>query len=155
MSYDLKLERLFDAAPDEVFEAFVDPKAQEEWFRADQPDWFVSSEVDLRPGGRWDLSFGPEKDRPYRAVSIFAEIDSPHRLVFRMTRMWPDTATFDTDFVVTFQEQGNKTLFAMHETGFPTAKDRDGLWAGWPDFIDALERVVAGRQRNKRRSRAA
>ena len=156
MSYDLKLERVFDATPDEVFGAFIDPHAHREWFRADRPDWAVTSEVDLRPGGRWDLSFGPEKDpRPYRAVSIFAQIEPPHRLVFRMTRMWPDAASFDTDFVVTFQKQGNKTLFTMKETGFQTAEERDGFLGGWPDFIDALERAVAKRQRDKRRPAAA
>jgi uncharacterized protein YndB with AHSA1/START domain len=156
MSYDLKLERLFDATPDEVFDAFVDPRAHKKWFRADQSDWVVSSDLDLRPGGRWDLSFGPEKDpRPYRAVSIFARIERPHRLVFRMTRMWPDASSFDTDFVVTFEKRGNKTLFTMNEAGFPTAEERDGFLGGWPDFIDALERAVAELQRDKRRSAAA
>lgn len=156
MSFDLELERLFEATPDEVFDAFVDPASHREWFRADQPDWVVTSEVDLRPGGRWDLSFGPEKDpRPYRAASIFARIERPHRLVFRMTRMWPDAASFDTDFVVTFRRHGNRTLFTMKETGFQTAEKRDGFLGGWPYFIDALELAVAKRKRDKHRPAAA
>jgi uncharacterized protein YndB with AHSA1/START domain len=155
MSYDLKLERLFDATVDEVFDAFIDPKAHEKCFRAGQPEWFVFSEVDLKPGGRWDLAYGPEKERLYRSVSIFAEIDRPHRLVFRMTRMWPGTTSFDTDLVVAFQKRGNKTLFTMNESGFPTEEARDGFGGGWPDFIDALGRVVGERQRDKRRSSAA
>lgn len=155
MSFDLKLERLFDAPPEEVFDAFTDPRAHREWVRADQADWVVISEVDLRPGGRWDLSFGPEKDpRPYRAVSIFAKIERPQLLVFRMTRMWPNAASFDTDFAVTFERRGTKTLFTMKETGFHTAETRDSFLGGWPDFIDALERAVAKRQRDKRRAAA-
>ena len=113
MTFDLKLERLFDATPEEVFDTFIDPQAHREWFRADEADWVVTSEVDLRPGGRWDLSFGPEKDpRPYRAVSIFAKIERPHRLVFRMTRMWPNAASFDTDFVVTFEKNRETRRFS-------------------------------------------
>jgi uncharacterized protein YndB with AHSA1/START domain len=31
MTHDLRLERLFDASPTEVFDAFTDPSAHEEW----------------------------------------------------------------------------------------------------------------------------
>ena len=40
MSHDLRLERLYDAAPEVVFDAFTDPDAQKELY-ADAPDWVV------------------------------------------------------------------------------------------------------------------
>ena len=54
MSLDLQLERVYDAAPEVVFDAFTDPDAQKELY-ADAPDWVVESECDLRPGGRWTI----------------------------------------------------------------------------------------------------
>jgi uncharacterized protein YndB with AHSA1/START domain len=58
MSHDLRLERVYDAAPEVVFDGFTDPDAQKELY-ADAPDWVVESEIDLRVGGRWTIVFGP------------------------------------------------------------------------------------------------
>ena len=49
MSHDLRLERVYDAAPEVVFDAFTDPEAQKELY-ADAPDWVVEAECDLRVG---------------------------------------------------------------------------------------------------------
>jgi len=38
VSHDLQLERTYDAAPEVVFDAFIDPDAQRELY-ADAPDW--------------------------------------------------------------------------------------------------------------------
>jgi uncharacterized protein YndB with AHSA1/START domain len=56
MTHELRLERLFDAPPEVVFAAFVDPDAQQELF-ADPPGrgWTVlKSEIDLRVGRHVD-----------------------------------------------------------------------------------------------------
>ena len=49
MSDDLRLERVYDAAPEIVFDAFTDPDAQKELY-ADGPEWVVESACDLRVG---------------------------------------------------------------------------------------------------------
>jgi uncharacterized protein YndB with AHSA1/START domain len=35
MIYDLKVQRVFDCAPEDVFDAFTDPGAQKEWYQLD------------------------------------------------------------------------------------------------------------------------
>ena len=69
MSHDLRLERVYDAAPEVVFDAFTGPDAQKELY-ADAPDWVVESQIDLRVGGRWTIVFGPPRTarRPARPV---------------------------------------------------------------------------------------
>ena len=54
MTYGLRLERVFDAPPDVVFDAFVDPATQERLHGAEQPDWVVHRCVD-RCARRWHL----------------------------------------------------------------------------------------------------
>jgi uncharacterized protein YndB with AHSA1/START domain len=49
VSHDLRLERVFDARPEVVFDAFTDPAAQHELY-ADAPDWIVEADCDLRVG---------------------------------------------------------------------------------------------------------
>jgi uncharacterized protein YndB with AHSA1/START domain len=41
VSHDLRLERVFDAPPEIVFDAYTDPDAQKEMY-GDEPDWIVN-----------------------------------------------------------------------------------------------------------------
>lgn len=82
MRHQLRLERLFEAAPEIVFEAFIDSDAHKELY-ADAPEWIVESECDLRVGGRWTISFGPPDGEPARETNVFEEVDRPRRLVYR------------------------------------------------------------------------
>ena len=60
MTYELKIERLFDAPPEVVFDTLVDPDAQEELFNDQVEGWKLwEFEIDLRVGGTWTIVFGP------------------------------------------------------------------------------------------------
>ena len=41
MGQELRFERLFDAAPEEVFDALTDPAGLEEMYGRDEPGWIV------------------------------------------------------------------------------------------------------------------
>ena len=141
MSHELRLERVFDAAPEVVFDAFTDPDAQKELY-ADAPDWIVESECDLRVGGRWTIAFGPPGSEPARETNEFDEVDRPRRLAYRSTMAMPDGSSFDTGMEVILEELGGRTRMTIHHTGFPSAEVRDDHLGGWPGFLDRLERVV-------------
>ena len=144
MTYDLQLERLVDATPEEVFDAFTDPEAHREWY-ADGPDSEVESAVDLRVGGVWSTSFGPRGSVPYREDNSFSVVERPGRLVYRSTFTMPDGSSFDTDLDVTFEPRDGKTLLTIRQSGFERESDRDDHQGGWPGFLDRLEQVVARR----------
>lgn len=144
MSHDLRLERWFDASPEDVFDAYTDPVAQREWY-PDQPGWVVEAQCDLRVGGRWSVAFGPPGSEPYRETNVFKEIDRARRLVYTSTVTMPDGSSFDTGMEVTFEEQDGRTRMTIVHTGFPTAELRDDHRGGWPGFLDRLERVVNAR----------
>jgi uncharacterized protein YndB with AHSA1/START domain len=144
MTYDLTMERLFDASAADVFDAFTDPVAHREWY-LDQPDFVVESTVELRVGGTWSTSFGPAGAEPYREINVFTVIDRPSRLVYTSTFVMPGGATFETHMVVTFTPRDGKTVMTIVQTGFPTEKDRNDHQGGWPNFLDRFEAVVAER----------
>ena len=146
MSYELRLERLFDATPEEVFDAFTDPEAQRQWYQ-DREGWKVEPRGELRAGGRWEVAFGPPNEVPYREENRFSEVVRPHRLAYLSTFHMPDGRSFDTTLVVTFEAKQGKTLLTIVQSGFESARDRDDHQGGWPGFIDRLERVVAARKR--------
>ena len=148
MTYDLQLERLIDAPPEIVFDAFVDPDAQRELYDdPTDPNWSVESDLDLRVGGTWTIAFGPAGVETYRETNTFTEVDRPHRLIFDSDLfMVDDGHTVRTRVTITLEERDGKTLLTLRQTGFERREDRDGIEGGWPSIFDALERVVAARQ---------
>jgi uncharacterized protein YndB with AHSA1/START domain len=141
VSHELRLERLYRAPPEVVFDAFVDPVAQKELY-ADAPDWIVESECDLRVGGRWSISFGPPGDEPARETNVFTEVDRPRRLAYKSTMAMPDGSSLDTDMHVTFEEVNGQTRMTIVQRGFPTADIRDSFRDGWASILDGLGRLV-------------
>jgi uncharacterized protein YndB with AHSA1/START domain len=137
MTYDLTIERLIDASPADVFDAFTDPVAHDTWYR-DRADDTVESEVDLRVGGAWTTSFGPAGETPYREENVFTEIDRPNRVAYESTFVHPDGSSFATSLVVTFEPRDGKTLLTIVQTGFEDVAMRDAHEGGWPHFIDRL-----------------
>jgi uncharacterized protein YndB with AHSA1/START domain len=145
MTHELRLERVYDAAPEVVFDAFTDPDAQKELY-ADAPDWIVESTCDLRVGGRWSIAFGPPGGTPARETNVFQVVDRPRRLVYASTMTMPDGSSIDTRMQVTFEEEGGGSRLTIVQSGFPSPQLRDDFTGGWASILDGLARIVAGRE---------
>jgi uncharacterized protein YndB with AHSA1/START domain len=149
MTYDMKIERLFDAPPELVFDAMVDPEAQPEIFADEVPGWNLWEwEIDLRVGGEWTFVFGlaDRSGEPDRNTSVFTEIDRPRRLAYRSSMFvskWGRAVDYTE--TVTFEERDGKTLVTIELTDLELEKDRDAFMGGIPGYLEAVERVVANR----------
>ncbi len=142
MGHELRFERVIDAAPEEVFDAFTDPEAVEEMYGLDDPDWVVESEGDIRVGGTWSVAFGPSRGELSRFTHRFEVIDRPRRVVFASTETAPNGTSFDSEVEATFEERGAGTLVAIVQKGFPSAEIRDAHRVGLPHAFDRIGRVV-------------
>jgi uncharacterized protein YndB with AHSA1/START domain len=155
MTYDLKLDRLIDAPPEVVFDTLVDPGAQQELFEDQVQGWsLLEFEIDLRVGGTSTIVFGPSDGtgEADRLTYVFTEIDRPRRLAYDVSMFIADWGrTVDFAETITFEERDGKTLLTIVQSGFETEADRDAFMGGTPDFIDALERVVASRMTGRKR----
>ena len=76
---ELTYELFIDAAPETVFEFFVEPRAMATWFG-------VSHELEPRPGGLFRVEVSPG----YVARGVYKLLVRPHRVVF--TWGWEDAA---------------------------------------------------------------
>jgi Activator of Hsp90 ATPase homolog 1-like protein len=58
--FEASAEAVFEASAEAVFEAFTSADAQRVWMRdPDDPNAIVESECDPRVGGRWVTAWGP------------------------------------------------------------------------------------------------
>jgi uncharacterized protein YndB with AHSA1/START domain len=146
MSYELRVERLIDASPEEVFDAYTDPDAQKVWYSIRDQGMIVENEVDLRVGGKWVSAWGFKHDEMFRETNIFEVIDRPHRLVSKSSGSSPDGSTLDTDVEVTFRDEGGKTLMTVVQTGFPSEDMRDFFAdTAWNGAFDRLNAYFAAK----------
>jgi uncharacterized protein YndB with AHSA1/START domain len=154
VTYDLTIERVFDAPPELVFDTIVDPAFADEIFNDQVEGWIIHRfEIDLRVGGVWTLEFGPRDGSGQNDVvtGVFKEIDRPRRIAYDVTMFiaeWGRTVQFQE--TMTFEDQDGKTLFTVVQGGFETEELRDAFQGGTPDWVDSVGRVVEARARDGR-----
>ena len=67
-TFDLCVEREIDAAPEDVYDAFV------ALYDRERPEWVTESDLDLRVGGRWHVRFHPAPDPPFREERTLTDV---------------------------------------------------------------------------------
>ena len=77
----LRMTRRFDAPPERVFDAWVNPETTRRWLFASPADEAFSSEADVRVGGAWTMT-ARRDGVDYTAHGQYLEIDPPRRLSF-------------------------------------------------------------------------
>jgi uncharacterized protein YndB with AHSA1/START domain len=145
MTHELQFERLIDADPEVVWDAFTGPAGQAAFYRQDQPGWIVRSQCDLRVGGVWTVEFGPSQEQIYRHRHVFEVIDRPRRLLMTTTETRLDGSSFDTEMEIVFEQQEGKTLMKLFHRGFPTTELRDEHRRGLPRAFTELDHFVRTR----------
>ncbi len=140
--YVLRLERTFDASPEDVFDAWTDPEVMRRWLHV-APDWDTPvAEVDLRVGGEVRIVMRRPDGSEAGARGEYVLIDRPHRLVMH----W----TFDLDpsneqlIELSFSASGDATTVLMVNSGISTDERRKSQDHGWRGCLDELQRVLTG-----------
>jgi uncharacterized protein YndB with AHSA1/START domain len=146
MTDELRFQRVIDAPPDVVFEAFTTEEGQEAFYGQDDPGWIVESACDLRVGGVWTITFGPSRCRLYGHRHVFEVIDRPRRLLLATTESRPDGSSFEFAIEFTFEGHDGGTLMTVTQSGFPTAELRDEHGRGVPNAFTRFQRAVQARR---------
>ncbi len=142
MRVELRYERLLSASPARVFELFTSPAGQQEFYGNDAPGWVVDSRCELRPGGVWEIDFGPSPEELYRHRHVIEAIESPRRLRLATTETRPDGSSFAFSSEFTFAPRDGLTLMVMTQCGFPSDDLRAEHGRGVPNAFDRLERAL-------------
>ena len=148
MTYELRIERQFDASSEAVFDAFADRTAQGVLHGAEQQGWNVEViQTDVRVDGTSIVRMGPEGREPDTETRVYSVVDRPHRLELRYSMELAEDSgrTVDTDMTVTFEHRDGGTLLTMVETGFDRKEDRDGFMEGWSEYLETLGRILKAR----------
>jgi glutathione S-transferase len=138
-----RLERTFDAPPEEVFDAWTNPDVLRRWWAA-QPTWSSPGcDVDLRVGGRYVLRMRDEQTGELHVVGgEYREVARPHRLLY--TWAWQDGPNpgHVSLVAVDFHADGDRTTVVLEHSGLPDEGSRRRHGEGWKACMDNLARRV-------------
>ena len=135
----LEIRRMFDATPQEVFEAWTLPQLMQQWL-APGPMTTPRAEVDLRPGGRFRIGMRDPGGTEVVATGVYREIIPGERLVF--TWSWEGGDGEETLVTISLaSREGGTELVLVHER-FATRESRARHLDGWNSCFDKLARVL-------------
>ena len=135
----VEVSRHIAAAPERVFEAWLDPDQARHWLFATDGGVMERVEIDPRVGGgfRIDERRGDELAEHF---GTYVEIDRPRRLILDFGTSFEETKTRIT---VTIVPDGDGALLTLlHEGVWPDWAEKTRQ--GWTMVVDRLAKTVEG-----------
>lgn len=142
-TYQLLVEREYDAPRDLLFEVWSQPKHLANWWG---PNGFTMPfcEVDFRVGGKYRICMRSPEGEDHWLRGEYKAIEAPERIVFTWLRENADGSIWcDTLVEVTFEGSAGETRFRMMQTGFATSAHRDEHHGGWSECLNRLAEYVS------------
>ena len=145
----LVLKREFDAAPERVFDAWLDPKQIARWIGPRGVN--ATAEIlEARVGGRYRIMMHMDSGATPIVGGRFREIVRPERLVF--TWAWEGehpngVGGHETIVTLTFKKVGEKTEMTLRHDNFESQSARDSHSYGWSGSFDKLAEALTGAAR--------
>ena len=134
----LQITHYFEASPERVFEAWLDPELAGRWLFTTPQSIKHHTELDARVGGKFTISDWRDGEK-YTAIGEYLEIDRPHRLVFRY-----GMPQFSEDFdriTVEFVAKAGGCEMTLTQTGMSTDGEKSAE-RGWGRMFTALAEVL-------------
>jgi len=138
----LRIQRHFDdIAPQQVWQAWTDPKALSVWFGPGEDHSVLHARTDVRVGGSFCIAFRLQNGDEHEVSGVYREVVTNKSLVFT----WTWRATPERESLVSVRLAPTATgtrMDFLHEQFFDQA-ERDSHEGGWLPTIDKLGRFVA------------
>ncbi len=119
----ITVSRDFDAPPERVFEAHVDPTAIPEWWGPRRYETVVD-EMDTRPGGRWRFLNRDPDGNEHAFHGVYHDVVAPERVV--QTFEYEGTPGHVSLETATFEDVDEQTRLTV-TTVFQCVEDRDAM----------------------------
>ncbi len=138
-------ERVFNAARERVFQAFVDPELIPQWWGR-RVDTTTVDKMDVREGGDWRfVTEAPDGSHAFRGT--YRVIEPPEKL--EQTFEWEGMPGHIVVETATFEDLGGGQTKVSTRSLFHTTEERDGMLAsgmetGMNETYERLDELLAG-----------
>ncbi len=138
----LRIEREFAAAPEKVYDAWVDPAVFTRWWG---PEGMTTPiyQLDVSVGGNWTATMVNSDGDQHTSSGVYKVLDRPNRLVF--TWAWTQengSRGHETDVEVIFEPSHKGTRMILQQGKFEDMQGRDNHQLGWSSSFNDLEKAL-------------
>ena len=138
--FTLNVSRTFDASPEEVFDAWIDPEIARQWLFAHPKEETVRVEIDARVGGRFTVTRRGEQDTEH--FGEYLEVDRPRKLVFSFSV--PRYSLEDTRITIEIVPKGSGCELTLYHEGV-LPEWAEGMRGGWNSMLQGLASTLTAR----------
>ena len=140
MPSTIKLHRVFKAAPERVYRAFLDPDAMAKWL---PPHGFTGKvhSIDARVGGRYKMSFRNHSTGSSHSFGgEYLELGPNERIVH--TDAFDDGPPGTMKTTITLKKVMVGTEVKIVQEGVPDAIPAEACYLGWGESLQLLQQLV-------------
>ncbi len=136
----LTIKRRFNASPEKVFSAWIDPEKVKRWMGPGEVKPLLV-ETDPRTGGRYRWLMQAPSGEHHDVSGVYREFVPNEKLVF--TWGWVSTPERESLVTLTFKPDGTGTIMTMLHEQFFDETARDNHNKGWTNAMDKLEKYLS------------
>lgn len=139
----LIIERVLNASPQEVYNAWTDPAILVKWWGPEGMTTPVC-EMDVQPDGAWITTMRNSEGGEHTVSGSYKTLSPPDHLIFSWGWAQDDgTRGHETLVDVRMIAEGDKTRMVMTQQVFAEKEHRDNHNLGWSSSFNKLEAVFA------------
>jgi len=138
----LKISRDFDATPETLFDAWLDPARAGKFLFATPDGEMLKVEIDPRVGGRALVVERRASGDAHHHLQ-YEVIDRPHRLVFLFRADPAEEGAWTRVSIEIAAKGAGSTLTLTHEMDPQWAAYEDQTRKGWTMILDSLAKVIS------------
>ena len=141
MPSTIRLHRVFQAPPERVYRAFIDPDAMVKWY---PPNGFIGKvhHMDARVGGSYRMSFTNFTTGTSHSFEVrFTEL-VPHERICCIDTFDDPGLAGEMQVTIIFKEVFCGTEVHITQEGVPDLIPAEGCYLGWQESLALLAKLV-------------
>lgn len=130
------IEHKFNAGADRIWKAWTEPLLIRQWFGSNPDGKVLDAEMDVRPGGRFEITFKDSDGTVHNCSGIYKDVQPNSRLTF--TWMWKSEPGVQSFVTILLLPNDSNTMMQFEHTnvGYNSAHN---YAKGWKDTFQKLE----------------
>jgi uncharacterized protein YndB with AHSA1/START domain len=135
----VRIDRFIAGSVEQVWRAWTEPPILKRWFGSDPAGTVLAALLDVRPGGKFAVTFANADGTTYTCRGVYAVVEAQRRLAFSWG--WDNEPGVQTQVTVRFAPERAGTRLAFEHAGLGSSTGHDYA-GGWARTFDKLIRVV-------------
>jgi len=136
---DVFIELEFKASPESIWQAWTDPIKVKQWFGSDPQGKVLNANLDVRPGGQFEVSFADSNQTEHTCSGIYKKVEKNQLLSFSWTWKNEPGVTSFVEFLLLPGGDVTTMKFTHSGVGHLSAHNYE---QGWKDTFLKMERVL-------------